>query len=392
MQVARVAPDWPVPSLMHRRRALGDRITYIGLDVHKDGIVVAVAEGGRRGEVREYGRIGNTPAALQRLASKLGREGVELRFCYEAGPCGYGIQRQLSAHGHECIVVAPSLIPKRPGDRVKTDRRDAASLAKLHRAGELTAVWVPDRRHEAMRDLVRARLDAVRALRRARQQLSGFLLRQGCHYGRPAWTKLHRRWLAGLRFEQAVHHIVLEDYIAAVEAAEARRDRLTAQIEAMLPDWTLAPVVAALQTMRGMALVNAATLIAELGDLSRFANPRQLMAYLGLVPSEHSSGASVKRGGLTKAARRLLIEAAWCYRFPARVSRELRLRQEEQPKADPRDRLERAAAAVRALSQTRPQWQAGQCRHRRDRPRAGRLHLGHCPVRAAGGGLIGTNA
>src|SRR6202011_3161151 len=201
-------------------------------------------------------------------------------------------------------------------------------------------------RTRPMRDLVRARLDAVHALRRARQQLSGFLLRQGCHYGRPAWTKLHRPhgsspWaegsrLTGLRFEHAVHHIVLEDYIQAVEAAEARRDRLTAQIEAMLPDWTLAPVVAALQTMRGMALVNAATLIAELGDLSRFSNPRQLMAYLGLVPCEHSSGASVRRGGLTKAgnsaARRLLIEASWTYRFPARVSRELLLRQESQSK------------------------------------------------------------
>src|SRR6266446_7030744 len=316
MQVTRVAPGWPVPSLMHRRRVMADRITYVGLDVHKEGIVVAVAE--------------------DRLMRKLGGVGVGLRFCYEAGPCGYGSQRHLSAHGHECVVVAPSLVPKRAGDRVKTDRRDAASLARLHRAGELTAVWVPDTGHEAMRDLVRARLDAVHALRRARQQLSGFLLRQGCHYGRPAWTKLHRRWLTGLRFEHAVHHIVLEDYIAAVEAAEGRRDRLTAQIEAMLPDGTLAPVVAALQTMRGMALVNAATLIAELGDLSRFANPRQLMAYLGLVPCEHSSGASIKRGGLTKAgnsaARRLLIEAAWTYRFPARVSRELLLRQEEQPK------------------------------------------------------------
>src|SRR5215475_8769785 len=336
MQVARVAPDRPVPGLMHRRRVLGDRITYVGLDVHKHGIVVAVAEGGWRGEVRDYGRIANTPAALQRLVRKLSQDGAKLRFCYEAGPCGYGIQRHLSASKHECVVVAPSLIPKRPGDRIKTDRRDAAGLAKLHRAGELTAVWVPDSRHEAMRDLVRARLDAVRALRRARQQLSGFLLRQGCHYGRPAWTKLHRRWLAGLNFEEAVHHIVLEDYIEAVDAAAARRDRLTAQIEAMLPDWTLAPVVAALQTMRGMALVNAATLIVELGDLSRFANPRQLMADLGLVPSEHSSGASVKRGGLTKAgnsaARRLLIEAAWTYRFPARVSRELRLQQEEQPR------------------------------------------------------------
>src|SRR6202047_5032323 len=335
MQVTRVAPDWPVPSLMHRRRVVGDRITYVGLDVHKAGIVVAVAVGGLRGEVREYGRIANTAGALDRLMRQLGGEGVELRFCYEAGPCGYGIQRHLSAHGHDCVVVAPSLIPKRAGDRVKTDRRDAASLARLHRAGELTAVWVPDTGHEAMRDLVRARLDAVHALRRARQQLSGFLLRQGCHYGRPAWTKLHRQWLTGLRFEHAVHHIVLEDYIQAVQAAEARRDRLTAQIEAMLPDWTLAPVVAALQTMRGMALVNAATLIAELGDLSRFANPRQLMAYLGLVPSEHSSGASVKRGGITKAgngaARRLLIEAAWSYRFPARLSRELLLRQENQP-------------------------------------------------------------
>jgi transposase len=315
---------------------MADRITYVGLDVHKDSIVVAVAAGGLRGEVREHGRIANTPTALDRLLRKLGGDGVTLRFCYEAGPCGYGIQRRLSTRGHECVVVAPSLIPKRAGDRVKTDRRDAASLARLHRAGELTAVWVPDAGHEAMRDLVRARLDAVHALRRARQQLSGFLLRQGCHYGRPAWTKLHRRWLAGLKFEQAVHHLVLEDYIATVEAAAARRDRLTAQIEAMLPDWTLAPVVAALQTMRGMALVNAATLIAELGDLSRFANPRQLMAYLGLVPSEHSSGASIKRGGLTKAgnsaARRLLIEASWTYRFPARVSRELLLRQESQSK------------------------------------------------------------
>lgn len=195
------------------------------------------------------------------------------------------------------------MIPKRPGDRVKTDRRDAASLARLHRAGELTAVWVPDAEHEAMRDLVRARLDAVHALRRARQQLSGFLLRQGCGYGRPAWTKLHRRWLAGLKFEQAVHHLVVEDYIAAVDAAEARCDRLTAQIATMLPGWKLAPVVTALQTMRGMALVNAATLIAELGDLWRFANPRQLMGYLGLVPSEYSSGASVERGGLTKAGK-----------------------------------------------------------------------------------------
>src|SRR5882762_8672948 len=174
MQVTRVAPGWPVPSLMHRRRVMADRITYVGLDVHKESIVVAVAVGGLRGEVREYGRIANTAAALDRLMRKLSGEGVGLRFCYEAGPCGYGIQRHLSAHGHECMVVAPSLIPRRAGDRIKTDRRDAASLARLHCAGELTAVWVPDAGHEAVRELVRARLDPVHALRRARQQLSGF--------------------------------------------------------------------------------------------------------------------------------------------------------------------------------------------------------------------------
>src|ERR1700749_481768 len=175
-------------------------ITYVGLDVHKDTLAVALAEAGLRGEVREHGRIPNTPAALKALTVKLAPARRELRFCYEAGPCGYGIQRQLSVAGHDCAVVAPSLIPKRPGDRVKTDRRDAASPGKLHPGGELTSVWVPDAGHEAIRDLVRARLDAVHALRRARQQVSGFLLRQGCHYGRAAWTKLHRRWLAGLKF------------------------------------------------------------------------------------------------------------------------------------------------------------------------------------------------
>ncbi len=185
-------------------------ITYVGLDVHKDTIAVALAEAGIRSDVREYGRIANTPAALKTLAAKLARGGRSLQFCYEAGPCGYGIQRQLSAAGHGCVVVAPSLIPRKPGERIKTDRRDALNLAKLHRAGELTAVWIPDQAHEAIRDLVRARLAAVRTVRQARQQLSGFLLRHGHHYNRPAWTLLHRRWLAGLRFEQAAHHIVLE--------------------------------------------------------------------------------------------------------------------------------------------------------------------------------------
>jgi transposase len=231
-------------------------ITYIGLDVHKDTIAIALAEAGKREEVREHGKIANTPAALKVLAARLAHNGHELRFCYEAGPCGYGIQRQLSAAGHGCVVVAPSLIPRKPGDRIKTDRRDAINLAKLHRAGELTAVWVPDQAHEAIRDLVRARLAAVRTLRQARQQLSGFLLRHGHHYNRAAWTLMHRRWLAGLSFDQAVHYIVLEDCITAVEAATARRDRLEAHIEAMLPDWSLAPVVRALQALRGVALAH----------------------------------------------------------------------------------------------------------------------------------------
>ena len=238
----------------------------------------------------------------------------------------------MSAAGHDCVVVAPSLIPRKPGERIKTDRRDASNLARLHRAGELTPVWVPDPAHEAVRDLVRARQASVRALRQARQQLSGFLLRHGHHYNRLAWTQMHRRWLAGLRFEQPVHHLVLEDCIATIEAAAARRDRLEASIEAALPQWSLAPVVRALQALRGMALIAAVTLIAELGDITRFNNPRQLMAYLGLVPSEHSSGTTRRQGAITKAgngsARRMLIEAAWSYRFPARISRELLLRQE----------------------------------------------------------------
>jgi len=313
-------------------------IIFTGLDVHKQTIAIALAvlEDGGNGEVREHGQIANSPEALKLLLSKLERSGSELRFCYEAGPCGYGIHRQLCAAGHECVVVAPSLIPRKPGNRIKTDRRDAVNLARLYRAGELTAVWVPDEAHEAMRDLVRTRLAAVRSLRHARQQLSGFVLRHGFHYHRTAWTKMHRRWLAGLRFTQPVHHIVLEDYIQTIEAATARRDRLSRQIEERLSDWSLAPVVHALQALRGIALVSAATVIAELGDITRFTSPSQLMAYLGLVPSEHSSGQTRRQGGITKAgnrtARRMLIEAAWSYRFPARIAREQLLCQEQLPK------------------------------------------------------------
>lgn len=314
-------------------------ITFIGLDVHKATIAIGVASAGRSGEVRFLGEIPNRPAALARMVEKLLKQHPgRLSFCYEAGPCGYAIHRQLRQSGHDCIVVAPSLMPKRPGDHVKTDRRDALTLARLHRAGELTAVWVPDPAHEAMRDLVRARMLAVEQVRRARQHVQSFLLRHGRVYsGRAPWTAAHRGWLAAIRFDHTAHQIVFQEFIDAVADAERRRDRLTEQVERLLPEWSLAPVVAALQAMRGVAFITAATLASEVGDFQRFAHPRQLMAYLGLVPSEHSSGPKARRGGITKAgngnARHVLIEGAWTYRLPARVSPKLQARLEGLPKA-----------------------------------------------------------
>jgi transposase len=311
--------------------------TFVGLDVHKRMTSVAIAEPGRGGEVRFLGEIPSSPEALHRLVERLKGRHRRLSFCYEAGPCGYGIHRLLRGLDQDCIVVAPSLIPSRPGDRVKTNRRDATSLARLHRAGELTPVWVPDGAHEAMRDLVRARATARRVLSKARQHLQGFLLRHGrIYHGVRGWTKAYRRWLSTVRFDHPAQQIVLQDYIHAVEDAETRLERLERQIEELLPTWSMAPVVEALQAMRGVALIVAVTVVAEVGDFSRFANPRQLMAYLGLVPSERSTGPSVRRGGITKAgnthARRVLIEGAWTYRMQARVSRKLLDRLEGLPK------------------------------------------------------------
>jgi transposase len=322
---------------------LMDTITYVGLDVHKATVSVALAEGGRSGEIRQIGVFENRPEVLAKLAVRLAKGERRLSFCYEAGPCGYGLHRLLTGLGHDCVVVAPSLIPVKAGDRVKTDRRDALMLAKLHRAGELTAIWIPDAAHEAMRDLVRARATAARVLSKARQHLQSFLLRHERIYrGGRAWTLAYRRWLTTVRFAHPAQQIVLQDYIHAVQDAEARLDRLTRQIEELLPSWSMAPVVTALQAMRGVALVVAVTVVAEVGDFRRFANARQLMAYLGLVPSEHSSGASIRRGGITKAgnvlARRVLIEGAWTYRMPARVSRKLH------------DRNEKLSAAVRDIA------------------------------------------
>ena len=314
-----------------------EAITYVGLDVHKETISVGVAAGGCRSSARFYGRIMNNPGALRRLSKKLSACGGVLRFCYEAGPCGYGIYRDLRGLGHDCVVVAPSLIPRRPGDRVKTDRRDSVSLASLDRSGALTPVWVPDPSHEALRDLVRCRAASVRSLRRARQQLCGFLLRQGRVRRGKNWTVAHRRWLSHQRFSHPAQQIVLEEGLQAIEEGEARVDRLTAQIGRIAEESSLAALFQGLQSLRGVALVTAATLLAELGDVTRFASPRQLMAHLGLVPSEASSGATVRRGAITKAgnslARAVLLEAAWCYRLPAGVSIGLRRRQEGLPQA-----------------------------------------------------------
>jgi Transposase and inactivated derivatives len=304
---------------------------FVALDTAKLRNAVAIADAGRYGETRYLGEIDNTEAATCKLVAQLASKYDRLTFCYEAGPTGYGLYRLIKSLGHDCIVAAPSLIPSKPGDRVKTNRRDAVNLAKLLRAGELTAVWVPDQRHEAMRDLVRARGAAVKDYRTKRQNVSSLLLRLGLHYpGKKTWGRAHMNWLTGLKLEHREQRIAFEEMLLAVRQVKERIERLEQAMREAVEDWSLAPVVAALQAMRGIDTVGAVAFLAELGDLSRFENPRQLMAYLGLTPSESSTGDSVKRGGITKAgntrARRLLIEAAWSYRFPPRVSKDMQTR------------------------------------------------------------------
>jgi len=301
---------------------------FIGMDVHKDTIVVAVTATGDVGKATPYGTFPNTAVTLEKLVGRLRQAGSgPLKFCYEAGPCGYGVHRTLTRLGEDCIVVAPSMIPRKSGDRQKNDKRDAASLAVLHRGGLLTAVWVPDAAHEAMRDLIRTRLAAVRAVRTARQQLSAFLLRHERIYpsGGKAWTKAHRGWLAGQSFAQPAQQIVLEESIEAVRLGEQRRDRVDGYLRAQIPTWSLFPLVQNLGALRGLDAIASAGLAAAIGDPSRFASAPDFMAYLGLVPSEHSSGPRRRIGGITKSgdihARTLLIEAAHSYRFPARIAR-----------------------------------------------------------------------
>ncbi len=315
---------------------MAERSTFVGLDVHKDSIAVAVAESGRGGEVRTYGTIGGDLDAVEKLRRGLAAPGRTLRFIYEAGPCGFTIYRHLTAKGVDCAVVSPSLIPKRAGDRVKTDRRDAVTLARLHRADELRPIYVPNENDEALRDLVRGREDAVVVGRQAKQRLKAFLLRHGLRYrGRAGWTGPYRRWLADLALGDPAPQIALQEYLATVEETEARVDRLTGQLHELVPAWRWAPVVDALQALRGISFVTATGLVAEIGDIRRFTRAPELMAYLGLVPSEHSSGPTRRQGQITKAgnahARRLLAEAAWAYRLLPRVSRHLLQRQEHLP-------------------------------------------------------------
>ncbi|MGB5179830.1 MAG: IS110 family transposase [Gammaproteobacteria bacterium] len=307
---------------------------YVGLDTHKETIAVAVADA-IGGKARYYGEIANTPEAIRKLVKKLCFDGEVISFCYEAGPCGYEIYRQISQLGHYCSVVAPSLIPTKPGERVKTDRRDSEKLSRLNRAGELSAVWVPDQEQEAMRDLTRAREDMKGLERITKQRLNAFLLRYGRIYesGKSRWTQAHFRWMEGLKFDVTVQQIVFQEYVDAVKQAEARVAGLEQEMEKALEYWVLAPVVEALMALRGIKLITAMTVMAELGDITRFDSPRQLMSFLGLVPSEASSGQTRRQGGITKTGnshvRRVLVESGWCYRFPARKTAHLQRRAEK---------------------------------------------------------------
>jgi transposase len=307
------------------------------MDVHKATISVSVAEAGA-GEVRHLGEIEATPEAVAKLVKRLHKDGGKLLFCYEAGPCGYGLYRQLRVLGESCRVVAPSMIPKKAGDRVKTDRRDSLNLTRLLRSNDLTAVWVPAEPQEALRDLTRAREDQVGMLHRAKQHLQALLLRHGKVFpGKNPWTQAHERWLEAVRFDQPLQQIVFQEAMDLVHHLGRRIQEMDREIEAAGSASAFAPLIRGLMALRGINRLSATTLAAEIGELHRFPGGPELMGYLGLVPSEHSSGSRVSRGGLTKTgnghARRVLVEAAWTYRFQARKTAHLQRRAEQAPEA-----------------------------------------------------------
>ncbi len=309
---------------------------FVGLDVHKDSIAVAHAEAERVDPPHFVGSIGTRQADIDKLIRRLHAKAPRLVFAYEAGPCGYVLHRYLTGKGLDCRVVAPSLTPKKPGDRVKTDRRDAVEIARLLRSGDLTPVYVPRLEDEAIRDLCRARDAARVTLKAAKLRLKSFLLRLGLHYtGRATWTAAHRRYLARVVCPTAAQQIVFQESLRAVDEQVERLGRIEQELRAAAPQWRLSSVVEALQALRGVQWVVALTVVAELGDLTRFANPRQLAAFVGLIPSEHSSGDTRRQGGITKAgngrARRALIEAAWAYRYAAKVSPSIQQRLESLP-------------------------------------------------------------
>jgi transposase len=310
--------------------------TFVGLDVHKESIAIAVAVLGR--EAPRF--IGTTGPSLKELLKALSHLGTaqQMHIVYEAGPGGYVLVRQLRAQGYRCEVVAPSKIPRRSGERIKTDRRDALSLAHFARAGDLSIVTVPDSADEAIRDLSRAREDALRARMTARHQLKALLLRHGKHYPmKTSWTLAHERHLSQVNFEHPAQSIAFTEYRSAVREANDRLERITEALRQLVSEWRLRTVVEALMSLRGIDFICALTLVAELGDLRRFAHPKQLMSFLGLVPSESSSGQTRTQGHITRTgnthARRVLIEAAWSYRYPARIGREIQIRQQHLPRS-----------------------------------------------------------
>ena len=315
---------------------MGKNNTYwVGMDVHADKIQIAVYRGDESLPIEEYERATDT-RSLGRILKKLQGLPGEVRCVYEAGPCGYELHRYLTKSGIVCEVAAPALIPKKAGERVKTDRRDARKLGRLYRAGELTMIYIPGEEQEAVRDLIRARERAVEDVRRKRHQLGKFLLRHGYRYrDGKQWTQGHMKWLKGIQFEIAFLKTVFEEYILALSQAEERVNHLTRAIEEIAVRPEHQKTVSAMMVLRGVKVITAMTILFEIGDLRRFLRAKDFMAALGLVPSEYSSGSKVNRGSITKTGnshiRRVLIESAWHYRHRSTVGKSIKARRAGKP-------------------------------------------------------------